>query len=106
MRVLVCVKRVPAPGAKIAVTADGLAVDTNMLGFAISPHEECATEAAIQLVAEREGTSTVMTLGPPAAEEQLRTALSIGVDEAVLLITDGSDWDAMATSGCCSRSTT
>lgn len=42
MRVLVCVKRVPAPGAKINITADGLAVDTAYLAFTTSPHEECA----------------------------------------------------------------
>ena len=44
MRVLVCVKRVPAPGARINITADGLAVDTAFLGFTMSPHEECAVE--------------------------------------------------------------
>jgi electron transfer flavoprotein beta subunit len=37
MRVLVCVKRVPAPGAKINLTADGQAVDTAYLAFT-SPH--------------------------------------------------------------------
>ena len=97
MRILTCVKRVPSPGAKIVVTADGQAVDTNMLGFAVSPHEECAAEEAIQLIEQHGGTSTVMTLGPSEAEEQLRTIMSVGVDEAVLLTTDGSDWDAMAT---------
>ena len=42
MRILVCVKRVPAPGARINVTADGQAVDSSHLGFTTSPHEECA----------------------------------------------------------------
>ena len=42
MRILVCVKRVPAPGARINITADGQAVDTAFLGFTTSPHEECA----------------------------------------------------------------
>ena len=97
MRILTCVKRVPSPGAKIVVTADGQAVDTNMLGFAVSPHEECAAEEAIRLIEQHGGSSTVMTLGPIAAEEQLRTIMSVGVDSAVLLTTDGSDWDPMAT---------
>ena len=97
MRILTCVKRVPSPGAKIMVTADGQAVDTNMLGFAVSPHEECAAEEAIQQIEQHGGSSTVLTLGPAEAEEQLRTILSVGVDEAVLLTTDGSDWDPMAT---------
>ena len=97
MRILTCVKRVPAPGAKIVVNADGQDIDTNMLGFTVSPHEECAAEEAIQQIEKHGGTSTVMTLGPAEAEEQLRTAISVGVNEAVLLTTDGSDWDPMAT---------
>jgi electron transfer flavoprotein beta subunit len=97
LRVLVCIKRVPAPGARINVTADGLAVDTAFLGFTMSPHEECAVEAAVQLVEQHGGTATVLTLGPPEAEEQLRYAASLGVKEAVLLPTDGSDWDPQRT---------
>lgn len=97
MRVLVCVKRVPAPGARINVTADGLAVDTSFLGFAMSPHEECAVEAAVQLVEAHGGEATVLTVGPAEAEEQLRYAASVGVSAAVLVTTDGSDWDAQRT---------
>jgi electron transfer flavoprotein beta subunit len=97
MRVLVCVKRVPAPGAKISITADGQAVDTAYLAFTTSPHEECAVEAAVQLVEQHGGESTVLTLGPADADEQLRYAASIGVNKAVLLPIDGADWDAQRT---------
>lgn len=97
MRILVCVKRVPAPGAKINVTADGLAVDTAFLGFATSPHEECAVEAAVQLVEAHGGVATVLTAGSPESEEQLRYAASVGVGEAVLVATDGTDWDPQRT---------
>ena len=97
MKVLVLVKRVPAPGAKINITPDGQAVDTKNLGFAMSPHEECGVELAVQLVEAHEGESTVMTLGGQEAEEQLRYAVSLGVDNAVLVLTDTDDWDPMAT---------
>ena len=97
MRVLVCVKRVPAPGAKINITADGMAVDTAFLGFTTSPHEECAVEEAVQLVERHGGEATVLTLGPAEADEQLRYAASLGVQKAVLLPTDGSDWDPQRT---------
>jgi len=78
MRVLVSVKRVPAPGARINVTEDGLAVDTTNLGFTMSPHEECALEAGLRLVELYGGSVTALTLGPPEAEEQLRYAASLG----------------------------
>ena len=97
MKILVCVKRVPAPGARINITADGQAVDTAFLGFTTSPHEECALEAAVQLVEAGGGDVTVLTLGPAEAEEQLRYAASVGATSAVLLATDGNDWDPQRT---------
>ncbi|MFM2072901.1 MAG: hypothetical protein RLZZ623_3165 [Actinomycetota bacterium] len=97
MRVLVCVKRVPAPGSRINITADGQAVDTAFLGFTMSPHEECAVEAAVQLVEQHGGEATVLTLGPAEADEQLRYAASLGVNKAVLLPIDGADWDPQRT---------
>ena len=71
MRILVCVKRVPAPGAKIVLTDDAQAIDTNLLSFAVSPHEECAVEEAVRITETQGGTVTVMTLGPGDAEDQL-----------------------------------
>lgn len=97
MNVLVCVKRVPAPGAKINITADGQAVDTAYLAFTTSPHEECAVEAAVQLVEQHGGEVTVMTLGPAEAEEQLRYAASVGAAHCVLLPIEGNDWDPQRT---------
>ena len=98
MRILVCVKRVPAPGAKIVLTPDAQDVDATLLGFAISPHEECAVEEAVQIVEREGGSVTVMTLGPPEAEEQLRSAVSVGATSVVLLPTDIPDWDPVSTS--------
>lgn len=97
MNVLVCVKRVPAPGARINVTDDGMDVDAAHLGFAMSPHEECAVEEAVQLVERLGGEATVLTLGPAEAEEQLRYAASLGIQNAVLLTTDGTPWDPQRT---------
>jgi electron transfer flavoprotein beta subunit len=97
MRILVCVKRVPAPGAKINLTDDSQAVDTAHLGFTTSPHEECALEEAVQLVEEHGGSVTVVTLGPVEAEEQLRYAASVGANELILVPTDGTPWDPQRT---------
>jgi electron transfer flavoprotein beta subunit len=97
LNVLVCVKRVPETGARIALTPDAQQIDTTLLGFTVSPHEECAVEEALRIAEAHGGSTTVMTLGPAAATEQLQNALAMGVDTAVLLETDGGDWSAEAT---------
>jgi electron transfer flavoprotein beta subunit len=97
MDVLVCVKRVPETGARITLTADEQEIDTAYLGFTISPHEECAVEEALRLVEAHGGSSSVLTLGPAAAAEQLRNALAMGIGSAILLETDGGEFDPAAT---------
>ena len=85
MNILVCVKRVPLTGGKIVLTDDERAISTRHLGFTISPHEECGCEEAVRLIEQHGGSSTVLTLGPPEAEEQLRDMMAIGIDRAVHL---------------------
>jgi electron transfer flavoprotein beta subunit len=98
MNVLVCVKRVPLTGGKMVLTDDERAISTRHLGFTISPHEECGCEEAVRLIEQHGGSSSVLTLGPPEAEEQLRDMMAIGIDSAVHLIADGTEeWDAQAT---------
>ncbi|MDO8485741.1 MAG: electron transfer flavoprotein subunit beta/FixA family protein [Candidatus Limnocylindrales bacterium] len=97
MEILVCVKRVPATGGRIVLTPDGQEIDTRYLGFTVSPHEECAVEEAVRIVEAQGGSSAVLTLGPVATEEQLRDAMAVGIDRAILLETDGREFDPVAT---------
>jgi electron transfer flavoprotein beta subunit len=97
MNVLVCVKRVPLTGGKIVLTDDKRAISTRHLGFTVSPHEECGAEEAVRLVETLGGSSTVLTLGPAEAEEQLRDMMAIGVDRGIHLVSDGSEWDPQGT---------
>jgi electron transfer flavoprotein beta subunit len=97
MNILVSVKRVPLTGGKMVLTDDQRAISTRHLGFTISPHEECAAEEAVRIIEQHGGSSTVLTLGPPEAEEQLRDVMAIGVDRAVHLVTDGEEWDPQGT---------
>ena len=99
MNVLVCVKRVPLTGGKMVLTEDQRAISTRHLGFTVSPHEECAAEEAVRLIEQHGGSSTVLTLGPTEAEEQLRDMMAIGMDRAVHLVTGGEEWDPQATAG-------
>ncbi len=97
MDILVCIKRVPATGARIVLTEDAREIETRNLGFTMSPHEECAVEEAVQLVEKHGGSVTVLTLGPEVAGQQLRDSLAVGADRAILLQTDGEEWDPVAT---------
>jgi len=97
MNVLTCIKRVPATAGQITLTPDGQEIDTRYLGFTISPHEECAVEEAVRLIEKHGGTTTVLTLGPEAATDQLRDAMALGIERAILLETDGREWDPIAT---------
>ena len=97
MKILVGIKRVPAVAGRISLTEDDRAIDSKYLGFAIGPHEECAVEAAIQLVEANGGESVVLTLGPTESLEQLRDAMAMGMSRAIHLLTDGQEWDPEST---------
>jgi electron transfer flavoprotein beta subunit len=97
MNILVCIKRIPGTGGRITLTADEREIDTHLLGFTISPHEECAVEEAVRLIEAHGGSSTVITLGAAEASEQLRDAMALGIDRAIHLETDGREWDPGAT---------
>jgi electron transfer flavoprotein beta subunit len=97
MEILVCIKRVPITGAHIPISEDGQEVVTRNLGFTIGPHEECAVEEAVQIVERLGGSVTVLTLGSDESEKQLRDSMSVGADRAILLKTNGREWDPMAT---------
>ncbi len=94
-----CVKRVPFTGGKMVLADDAMALETRHLGFTISPHEECGVEEAVRMIEAAGGESVVLTLGPPEAVEQLRDAMALGIDRAIHLQTDGSEWDGEATAG-------
>jgi electron transfer flavoprotein beta subunit len=97
MNVLVCIKRVPGTGSSVELTPDGTGVDTKYMAFTIGPHEECAVEEAIRIVAEHGGDITVLSVGPPDADEQLRYALSMGAHHAVRVDVGRDPLDPQAT---------
>jgi len=97
MRIAACIKRVPITGGRILLTDDGRAINTQHLGFTMSPHEECGVEEAVRLIEANKGDSVVLTLGPAEAVEQLRDAMALGIDRAIHLQADGQEFDAEAT---------
>lgn len=97
MEILVCIKRYILAGSEFVLTPDGTEIDARQLGYTLAPHEEVAVEQAIRFVEEFGGSTTVLSLGVPEAEEQMREQMAIGADRGILLATDGSEWDPQAT---------
>ena len=60
-------------------------IDDNGVEYIINPYDEYAIEEAIKLRDEHGGNVTVITVGEEAAEKELRTALAMGADKAILI---------------------
>lgn len=86
MRILCPLKRVIDPYAKVRPLADGSGIDTSAVKFEINPFDEIALEEAAR-IKERDPSTEVIatTIGGPECEEQLRKALAMGADRAVLI---------------------
>ncbi|MEP9374251.1 electron transfer flavoprotein subunit beta/FixA family protein [Mesorhizobium sp. KR1-2] len=89
MKVLVPVKRVVDANVKVRVKADGSGVELANVKMSMNPFDEIAVEEAIRLKeAGKVDEIVVVTIGPQAAQETLRTALAMGADRAILVATD------------------
>ncbi len=89
MKILVMVKRVSDPNVLIRVNADNSDVDLNNVKMAINPFCEIAIEEAVRLKEAGIATEIVaLAIGASQSQEQLRTALAIGADRALLIESD------------------
>ena len=89
MKALVCVKRVIDYNVKPRVKADGTGVDLANVKMSMNPFDEIAVEEAIRLKEKGVVTEIVaVSVGPQKAQETLRTALAMGADRAILVMTD------------------
>jgi electron transfer flavoprotein beta subunit len=94
---VVCIKRVPDTEARIKIRDDKTGIDPAGIKFVISPYDEFAIEAAIKFKEVRgSGEVTALSVGDAASAEQLRSALAMGADRAVLLKGDATQ-DGLAT---------
>lgn len=90
MKILCPLKRVVDPYTKVTPLADGSGLDTAGVKFDINPFDEIAIEEAVRMKeANAEVTITAATIGTSESEDQLRKALAMGADEAILIEHDG-----------------
>ena len=89
MKVLVAVKRVVDYNVKIRVKSDQSGVETANVNFFMNPFDEIAVEEAVRLKEAGKATEiVVVSVGPQAASETLRTALAMGADRGILVQSD------------------
>jgi len=89
LNIVVCIKRTPDTETKIRLGSDGLAIDPEGVKFIISPYDEFAIEAALQMKeATGEGEVALLSLGESDTQETLRQGLAMGADRAILLAGD------------------
>ncbi|MBT8136856.1 MAG: electron transfer flavoprotein subunit beta/FixA family protein [Gammaproteobacteria bacterium] len=89
MKILVCVKRVIDYNVRVQIDRDGNGVVTDGVKMSVNPFDEIAIEQALQLRESGAAEEVIaVSIGSQASQQQLRTALAMGADRAVLVETD------------------
>jgi electron transfer flavoprotein beta subunit len=89
MKLLVAVKRVVDYNVKVRVKPDESGVELANVKMSMNPFDEIAVEEAVRLKEAGKATEiVVVSIGPTAAQETIRTGLAMGGDRGVLVQTD------------------
>lgn len=84
MKIIVCIKQVPDT-AEVRINPETNTLIREGVPSIINPYDVHAIEAALQIREKTGGKVTVVTMGPPQAEDALREAISMGADEGKLI---------------------
>jgi electron transfer flavoprotein beta subunit len=85
VKIAVVIKQTPDTETVIRIAPSNNQIVTSDIKWIINPYDEFAIEAALRLKEKHGGTVTVISYGPQRVVEALRTALAMGVDDAVLI---------------------
>ena len=89
MKILVPIKRVVDYNVKVRPLADNSDVDLNNVKMSVNPFCEIALEEAVRIKESGKATEVIaITVGKTESQEQLRTALALGADRAILVESD------------------
>lgn len=84
MNIIVCIKQVPET-TEVRINPQTNTLIREGVKSIINPFDMYAIEEAVRLKEKFGGKATVITMGPPQAEAALKEAISIGIDEGVLV---------------------
>jgi electron transfer flavoprotein beta subunit len=85
MKIVVCLKQVPATDSRIKPAADGKSADLSGVEWVVNPYDEYALEQALQLKEKFGGEVVVVSVGGDKLDDAIRTALALGADRAEVL---------------------
>lgn len=89
MKILVGLKRVIDYNVRVQVNREGTGVVKDGVKMSINPFDEIAVEEALRMKERGDAAEViVVSIGPDAAQQQLRTALAMGADRAILYLAD------------------
>ena len=95
-RILVAIKRVVDYNVRVRVTADGTGVATDGAKMSINPFDEIALEEALRIRERGDADEVVAcSVGTPESQPQLRTALAMGADRAILVDAGTADLEPL-----------
>ena len=91
MKILVPCKRVPDPDQKLRLNADGTDIDAAALTYILNPFDAIAVEEALRIreTAQPDAEIIAVSIAPAEGEADLRTALAMGADRALLIEHNG-----------------
>jgi len=95
VKILVAIKPVPNPDEKVKIRGDGSGIVLDNIKMVVNPFCEIAVEEALRIREKATGEVVIVTVGPKGGEQQIRTALAMGADRAVL-VEAGTDLDSLA----------
>jgi len=84
MNIIICIKQVPET-TEVKINPETNTLIREGVKSIINPFDMYAIEEGIRLKEKLDGKTTVITMGPPQAESALREAISMGIDEAILI---------------------
>jgi electron transfer flavoprotein beta subunit len=88
LKIIVCVKQVPAKDAPLAISADGTWIRESDIGFEMNEPDSYALEEALRLKEKHGGEVIALSMGPERVKQTIKEALAKGADRGIHVVDD------------------
>lgn len=91
MKIAVCIKQVPDTETKIVLNGEKTGIQADNIKYVMGPYDEFAVEEALRIKEKLGGETFVLSFGPKRVQESLRTAMAMGIDNAIHILKEDFD---------------